>query len=80
MKELSPEEWEAWRDNPVTQLLRDLLARQLARKRQSLLDQWWRGNPPPESVRLALVGLEEWHEDFFTLTHDELKAAIEDEG
>ena len=79
MKELSPEEWEAWRDNPVTQLIRDSLARMLDRKRQWALDQYWRGSPVSEASRLALVGLGEWHEDFFTLTYDEMKAAIEDE-
>lgn len=79
MSRLSPEEWEAWRDHPVTQLIRDLLARQLARKREYLKDRWLQGQSPSEGERLAILGLGEWHDDFFTLTHSELMAAIEDE-
>jgi hypothetical protein len=74
---LSKAEWEEWQGNPVTVLVRDSLARLMDRKRKAFQAAWFSGNPPSEAHRLALVALAEWHEDFFTATHDELMAAME---
>lgn len=79
MKDLSAETWAEWLGNPVTELVRDNLARMLDRKRQAFQAQWFNGQPPSEAHRLALVALTEWHEDFFTATHEDIKRAMEQE-
>lgn len=81
---MSETEWQRWSEamaewqgHPVTELLRGLLDRQIAARKAALQSRWWAGQEVPEAERLALIRLEEWVEDFFDLTADDLRAAIE---
>jgi hypothetical protein len=77
LSKLSPQDLEEWQGNPVTCLLRDNLGRMLARKRAVFQSRYWAGNPVPEECRLALVALEEWHEDFFSASFEDVMTVME---
>ena len=69
---------EEWRANPVTERLRKAMAAQVERRKQALCRAYLGGNPVPESDRLALLMVEEWVEDFFESSAEDVKAAEED--
>ncbi len=76
MSKLSAEDWEAWRGNPVTCLMRDLLAEAIQQRKAQALSLYWAGNPLSGQQRRALVLLQEWHEDFFESSFDDVTAMM----
>lgn len=71
------EQMREWRGHPVTELLRGLMARQVAARKAALQTRFWAGQEIPAGERLALVRLEEWAEDFFDASAEDVRAAIE---
>ena len=65
-----------WQGHPVTEALRDLLGQQIEARKSHLQAKWWAGQEVSEGERLAVVRLEEWHEDFFSASADDVRAAM----
>ena len=79
LKGFSKSDWADWLDNPITEAVRDAVAASLARQQAAATRDYWAGKAWPEADRQSLVRLAAWHEDFFTASFEEIKAAIEDE-
>lgn len=77
LSSLSPQDWEEWQSNPVTQAVRDALQMMLERQQRQAERDYWAGRQWPEAERLSLVRLSAWHEDFFMSSFEEMKTAIE---
>ena len=69
-----------WQGHPVTEMLRDLLSQQIQARKSSLQARWWAGQEISEGDRLSVARLEEWHEDFFSASPDDVRAAMEREN
>ena len=81
---MNEKEWQSfsealseWQAHPVTELLRDLLGKQLQARKASLQARWWAGQEVSEVDRLAVVRLEEWADDFFLSSAEDIRAAME---
>jgi hypothetical protein len=48
----------------------------LAGRQEHCRQAYWAGNPHPEAQRLALRLLEEWAEDFFDSSADDVEATM----
>lgn len=71
------EDLEAWGGNPVTEILREAMARVCARRRSAMLQAYLAGNPWPEEDRKALALVDQWCEDFFASTAEDVRAVME---
>lgn len=74
---LSQAALDEWRDNPVTRAVQEAMARVYRVRKSSMLQAYWAGNPPPESERLALLELEQFRDDFFESSLEDIKAALD---
>ena len=68
-----------WREGPVTQLLRQAMAKVLARRRRQLARFYLSGSPFPEEDRKAFRLVEQWVEDFFESSAEDVIEAMRDD-
>jgi Xaa-Pro aminopeptidase len=70
-------DWEEWQANPVTVAAREAVKASLSAQQAAATQAYWSGRAWSEIDRAALVRVLAWHEDFFTASFEEMKAAIE---
>lgn len=66
-----------WRDNPVTEVLREAMRRVVNRRRQALVQAFLSGSPVQDSDRKALLQVEQWVEDFFEASAEDVQMIME---
>jgi len=66
-----------WRDNPVTETLRSAMRLVVSRRRQALAQAFLSGVQVPESDRKALLLVEQWVEDFFESSAEDVQMIME---
>lgn len=77
IEHLTDEDLDAWRVNPVTEMLRELVGLSLSAQKDAALQSYWAGNPwPPERAAAARIVTEMW-EDFFDSSADDIRASME---
>lgn len=74
---LSSEALSEWRENPVTEILREAMRRQIEARKAWLCEAYLLGNPAPEADRQAVHLVEAWVEDFFESSAEDVMAAME---
>lgn len=74
---LTDEELDAWRANPVTEVMNAVLRRAFDAQKDAAMHAYWGGNPWPQEDLLALRRLEALREDFFESTADDVRAMME---
>jgi hypothetical protein len=68
-----------WQTHPVTETLQRAMRAVLLRRRQQLTSDFLAGRPVSEADRKALLLVEQWAEDFFEASADDVRAAMESE-
>ena len=68
-----------WQENPVTGTLREAMANQIEARKQWVSERYWAGQPVPEADRQALLLVEQWVEDFFESSAEDVRAVMEQE-
>ena len=74
----SKDQWQEWLQSSATEAIRDALSLTLKRQEQAAKDAYMAGNPWPEASRLALIRMQQWHEDLFAASYEDLITALED--
>ena len=70
-----------WRDNPVTLALREAMARVLDRRKAALVQSFLSGREDLAADRKAFLAVEQWVEDFFEASAEDVRAVMEsDDG
>lgn len=77
LRNLSKEAVEEWKANPVTVALQSLLGWQIQRRKQALLQAYWRGDEASAGQRQGVAMLEEYHADLFDSTAEDVNAIME---
>lgn len=69
-----------WRESPVTEVMRQAMAKVIQRRKDQLESLFWAGKGDElEMDRRVLLMVEEWAEDFFAASAEDV-AAIMDDG
>lgn len=74
---LTDEELDAWRANPVTETMRAVLSRAYEAQKDAALQAYWGGNPWPQEDLKALRRTRDVVEDFFESSADDVRATME---
>lgn len=68
---------EEWRGHPATVALKEAMGKVLARRKRQLEALFWAGRVDLDPDRKALLLLQEWHEDFFESSAEDVKRVME---
>ena len=66
-----------WQEHRVTQALQQAMQAQMEIRKEALCKSYLAGRPVPEADRLALLMVEQWVEDFFESTAEDVQAMME---
>lgn len=66
-----------WQGSPVTQALREAMRLQVEARKAAICNRYLAGKPVPEAERVALLMVEQWAEDFFDSTAEDVLTAME---
>lgn len=66
-----------WRGNPVTEVLREAMALVVQRRKDRLCRLYLDGRPASEAERLALLMIEQWADDFFNSSAEDVRQVME---
>lgn len=67
-----------WRENPVTQALRKAMDKVVANRKAELERLFWAGRVDLEPQRLAALMVDQWIDDFFNSSADDVRKVTED--
>ena len=73
------EDLEEWKGSHVTETLREAMRKVAARRKAALTEAYLSGNQQPGADRKALLLVEQWVEDFFESTAEDVRAVMEHE-
>ena len=77
IENLTDEQIRDWRDSPVSEAMERAMRLQIAARKAALTQAYWHGEPRPEAERLVVQMIEEWTNDFFEASADDLRVFIE---
>ena len=70
---------EEWRGHPVTEVLREAMGKVLTQRKAHLQALFWAGRTDLDPDRKALLTVEQWVEDFFEASADDVQQMMESE-
>lgn len=70
---------EEWQAHPVTEALKGAVGKVCQRRKDQLCQRYLAGRAASEPERIAVLMIEQWAEDFFESSAEDIRAAIEEE-